>query len=63
MFFVALAAAFIPMWLAALVVGGALLLVAAILAAVGWRALPRKPLAETRARLESDVKQLRERIA
>ncbi|HEY6463597.1 MAG TPA: phage holin family protein [Polyangiaceae bacterium] len=63
MFFVALAAAFIPMWLAALVVGGGLLLVAAVLAAVGWRALPRKPLAETRARLESDVKQLRERIA
>jgi hypothetical protein len=63
MFFVALAAAFVPMWLAALVVGGVLLLIGGILGLVGWRALPRKPLAETRARLESDVKQLRERIA
>ena len=63
MFFVAIAAAFVPMAIAALVVGGALLVVAAGVGLLGWRALPRKPLAETRKRLESDIKPLQERIA
>lgn len=63
MFLVAIAAAFVPMWLASLVIGGILVATAAVLAIAGWRALPRKPMAETRERIESDVKQLRERIA
>jgi hypothetical protein len=61
--FVAVAAAFAPLWLAALVVAAILLAVAGVLALAGARALPRKPLEETRGRIRSDVEQLRERIA
>jgi Flp pilus assembly protein TadB len=60
---VAIAAAFANVGIAALVVAGVLLLVAGLLGYLGYRAVPRKPFGETRARLGSDVKQLRERIA
>jgi protein-S-isoprenylcysteine O-methyltransferase Ste14 len=63
MFLVAVASAFTPMWLAAVVIGGILLLVGALLGYLGYRAIPQRPMWETKERLESDVKQLRERIA
>jgi hypothetical protein len=63
MFLVTIATALAPTWLAALVMGAGLLVTAGVLGYVGFRALPRRPLAETRERLESDVKRLRERIA
>lgn len=63
MFFVTIAAAFSLMWLASLILGGILLVVAGLLGFLGYKALPRKPLVETKERFESDVKQLRERIA
>lgn len=60
---VAVASVFAPMWLAAVVVGGILLAVAATLGAIGWKAMPPRLLGQTRERLESDVKQLKERVA
>jgi uncharacterized membrane protein YqjE len=62
MFLVAIALAFDLSWCAALIIGGALLVVAASAGALGWRAVPKAPLAATRARLESDYLQLKERI-
>lgn len=60
---VALAAAFSTLWLAALVLGAILLLCAGAAAFLGWRAIPKRPMSGTRERLESNVKQLKERIA
>jgi len=59
MFLVTLAAAFETMWLASLVIGGLALSLAAALGYVGWRALPGRPLTETKARLGSALQQLR----
>jgi len=59
---VAIAAAFSAIWLAALILGLIVLLCAAAAALVGWRALPKRLMNETRDRLELQVKQLRERI-
>lgn len=50
------------MWLAALVIGVILVAAAVTVGALGYRALPRRPAPLTRERLESDVKQLRERM-
>lgn len=63
MFLVAIAAAFKTIWLAALIIGGIVLLVAGALGYAGWKAIPRRPLAETKERVETDLKQLRERTA
>jgi hypothetical protein len=63
MFFVAIAAAFSRLWLAALILGGILAALAALLGLAGWKAMPKKPLSGTRERLETDIKDLRERIA
>jgi hypothetical protein len=60
---VAIAFAFPIPWLAALVVGAILLAVSGALAFSGYKALPRRPLNDTKERLESDLKQLKERIA
>lgn len=50
-------------WGVALALAGALLIVAGASAFVGARALPSKPLDETRQRLEKDLQQLKERVA
>ena len=63
MFMATIALAFSMMWLAALLIGAILMLLAGAMGLAGWRALPRKPLGETKERLESDLKQLKERIA
>jgi uncharacterized membrane protein YqjE len=63
MFMVAIATAFSMTWLAALLIGVVLALLAGAAGLAGWKALPRKPLGETKERLESDLKQLKERIA
>jgi hypothetical protein len=63
MFMVTIALAFVPSSLAASVVAAVLLLVGGTAGIVGWKALPKQLLGTTRARLQSDYKQLKERIA
>jgi putative superfamily III holin-X len=63
MFMVAIALGFSTTWLAALVVAGILLCVAGGLGYAGFKMLPTKPMAQTKERIESDVKQLKERLA
>lgn len=48
-------------WGAALIVGGALLFIAAISAAIGVRRLPKKPMDRTQQRLKRNVELTRER--
>jgi uncharacterized membrane protein YqjE len=48
---------------ASLVVGIVLLTVGAVLAGIGARRLPKKPMHRTRRRLETDVKLMKERVA
>ncbi len=50
-------------WIVALVIGALLLLGGAASALYGWRSLPKNPMGETRDRLETDLRQLRERVA
>ena len=50
-------------WVTPLCIAGALLTVGAAAGLLGYRALPKKPLAETRLRLGQDVKQLKARMA
>jgi protein-S-isoprenylcysteine O-methyltransferase Ste14 len=50
-------------WLAALIVGGVLLVAAAILGYVGWRRMVTNPLALTRQTLKEDVRWVKERLA
>jgi hypothetical protein len=62
--FVAIAMAFRMEWLAALIIGGILLVLAAALALGGFKTLPRRPLLpETQERIGTDLKQLKERVA
>lgn len=63
MLFVALASAFGLAWLAALVVGVVLAVGAAVAGVVGWRAVPRAPLARTRARVAGEARDLVRRMA
>jgi hypothetical protein len=64
MCFVAIAMAFRMEWLAALIIGGILLVLGAALAIGGYTALPRRPLlGETRERIGTDLEQLKERVA
>jgi Putative Actinobacterial Holin-X, holin superfamily III len=53
----------LPSWLAALIVGGTLLLVAAILGYIGWKRMVTNPLALTRQTLKEDVQWVKERLA
>jgi hypothetical protein len=62
MLLVAVVTAFAREWLAALVVGAALALIAGASALIGRRWLPRRPLAETRDRIRTDLRQLKERV-
>jgi hypothetical protein len=50
-------------WLAALLLGAGLLVVALGLGALGWRTIPHDPMHTTRARLESSVREFKERTA
>lgn len=63
MLFVALALAIFPGPAPALVLGLLLLAIAGSAAFAGWKLVPRKPLPETRRRLEADARILEERIA
>lgn len=44
-------------------VGGGFLLLAGGAAALGYRAIPKNPMEETRARIRSDVQQIKENLA
>jgi hypothetical protein len=50
-------------WRVDLVIGASSLVVSGVVAAVALRRMPKKPLVETRKRLESDVRELKERVA
>jgi hypothetical protein len=64
LFFVAIAMAFDKEAVAALAIGGMLLVLAALVALVGTKMLPGRPLlGETKERLQTDLKQLKERVA
>jgi hypothetical protein len=63
MFMVTIALAFSLSWLAALLIGVILLAMAGAVGYGGYKAMPRKPLGETRERLGANLKQLKERIA
>lgn len=62
MLFVALALAIFPGPVPALVIGGALIVTAAVLGLVAWRRTPKKPLGRTQRRLETDARVLKEGI-
>jgi hypothetical protein len=53
----------LPGWAAALIVGGTLIAIAAVLAYIGWRRHVASPLALTRKSLEEDVQWMKERVA
>jgi len=53
----------IPGWLAALAVGGAILVTAAIIGYIGWRRHVRRPLPLTRQTLKEDMRWVKERLA
>ncbi|HXN32034.1 MAG TPA: phage holin family protein [Polyangiaceae bacterium] len=63
MFLVAIALAFSVPWLAALPIAALLLCVGCALGFAAYKALPAKPMAKTKKRIEADVQQLRERRA
>jgi uncharacterized membrane protein YqjE len=52
-----------PGWVAALVVGGVVLLIAAVLGSIGWSRRVTNPLAMTRKTLKEDVQWAKERVA
>jgi hypothetical protein len=63
MFMVSIALAFSAPWLAALVIGAILLCIAGALGFAAYKARPAKPMAQTKARIEADLAQLKERSA
>jgi hypothetical protein len=62
MLLVAIALALPIPWIGAAVIGGVLLALAAGLAVVGWRRLPKRPLEKTKNRLETDIAEAKERL-
>ena len=63
MLFVAGAAALaLPLWAGALIGAGVAFVLAAVLAAIGWVRLPKKPMRHTRERLSMDLEELREHL-
>ena len=56
-------AAYLPGWLAALLIGGLLAIVAGILGYVSWARRVRSPLAATRRTLKEDAQWAKERLA
>ena len=66
MLFVAVAFALatrLPGWLAALIVGGALLVSAGIMAAIGWSRRVKKPLDSTQKTIKEDIQWAKNRVA
>lgn len=53
----------IPGWVAALIIGGVLLVASAVIAYVGWRRRVTDPLALTRHTLREDVRWVKQRLA
>lgn len=53
----------VPGWASALIVGGGLLIIAAIIGYIGWRHHVRNPLDTTRESLKKDVQWIKERAA
>jgi hypothetical protein len=53
----------LPGWAAALIVGGLVLAIAAILGYIGWRRLVTNPMAVTRQTLKEDLRWVKERLA
>ena len=56
-------AAVVPGWAAGLIIGGVLVIVAAVLGYIGWRRHVSKPLDVTRQSLKEDLQWLKERAA
>ena len=56
-------ATYMPAWLAALLLGGALVLIGGIVGYVSWTRRVTKPLAVTRKTLKEDVQWAKERLA
>jgi uncharacterized membrane protein YqjE len=50
-------------WVAGLIIGGALMIVGAVVGLTGYKLLPKKPLEATRKRVEKDMNSLKEHIA
>jgi protein-S-isoprenylcysteine O-methyltransferase Ste14 len=63
LFLTAIALAHGKPWVTAAVEGIVVLCLGSALAFWGWKALPRRPLEQTKARALADVKQFKERIA
>src|SRR4051812_20585817 len=55
-------ASVLPGWAASLIVTGAVLAAAGIVALVGWKRRVRSPLARTRKHLKEDVRWMKERV-
>lgn len=53
----------IPGWLAALVVGGLILIIAATVGYIGWRRAVTRPLPLTRQTLKEDMQWVKDRLA
>ncbi|MFY0572817.1 phage holin family protein [Archangium lansingense] len=63
MLFVAGAAAlYLPLWAGALIGAGVAFVLAALLAAIGWTKLPKKPMRHTLERMSMDLEELRQHI-
>jgi hypothetical protein len=60
---VALALAFDSASLVALTIGAVLVAAAVAMGAYGWRGFPAPPMNQTKDRVQSDLKQIRERVA
>jgi hypothetical protein len=52
----------LPLWAGALLVGGAVLVLAAVCAAIGWGRLPKKPMRHTLERLSLDLEELKRQL-
>lgn len=52
----------LPFWAGALLVGGLVLVLAAVCAAVGWVKLPKKPMRHTLERLSMDLDELKQHL-
>jgi O-antigen/teichoic acid export membrane protein len=50
-------------WVAALIVGGVVLAIGAVMGYVGWRRMVTNPLALTRQTLKEDIRWVKERLA
>jgi Putative Actinobacterial Holin-X, holin superfamily III len=63
MVMVALVLALKAGWVGALLLAAILLVAAISLGLIGWKAMPRSPLGQTKGRLQANVERLKERMA